>query len=334
MKILVAGGAGYIGSIASYMLLQRGDEVVVFDNFTTGHRGVVEKFKNEFNNQFNFYEGDLRDSASIKAILMDEKKIDAVVHYAAACKVNESMEDPYKYFANNVNGSLNLLESMRDHNVNKLVFSSTCAVYGETQYTPVDEKHPTNPANPYGESKKMVEKIIEWFGELKGLEYVILRYFNVCGASDDGEVGDSKNPSVLLVQNAVRGALGIEPFFLTCPTVDTPDGTPVRDYINVVDLNEAHIKALEYLDKGGKSDTFNLGTGSGNSVLEIVEEVEKITGKSLPRKKGEERRGEYAKIYADITKARKNLNWKPKRTLPDSINSLIKWYEKYPKGWR
>jgi len=330
MKILVAGGAGYIGSIASYMLLQRGDEVVVFDNFTTGHRGVVEKFKN----QFNFYEGDLRDSASIKAILMDEKKIDAVVHYAAACKVNESMEDPYKYFANNVNGSLNLLESMRDHNVNKLVFSSTCAVYGETQYTPVDEKHPTNPANPYGESKKMVEKIIEWFGELKGLEYVILRYFNVCGASDDGEVGDSKNPSVLLVQNAVRGALGIEPFFLTCPTVDTPDGTPVRDYINVVDLNEAHIKALEYLDKGGKSDTFNLGTGSGNSVLEIVEEVEKITGKSLPRKKGEERRGEYAKIYADITKARKNLNWKPKRTLPDSINSLIKWYEKYPKGWR
>ncbi len=214
-----------------------------------------------------------------------------------------------------------------------MVFSSTCAVYGENEYTPVDEKHPTNPTNPYGESKLMVEKMIEWYSKLKGLNYVILRYFNVCGASDDGEVGDSKNPSVLLMQNAVRGALGIDSFQLTCPKVDTPDSTPIRDYINVVDLNEAHIKALEYLESGGKSEIINLGTGTGNSVLEIVEKVEEITGKKLPREKGEERKGEYAQMYADISKAKSVLDWEPARSIEDSVKSLVKWYTDHPHGW-
>jgi len=333
MKILVTGAAGYIGSVATYMLLQKGHEVVVFDNFTTGHEAALKKFEEEYKSRFKYYEVDLKDKKKLAEVLKNEKGIDAVLHYAASCMVNESMENPAKYFENNVYGSLNLIESIANAGINKLVFSSTCAVYGETQYTPVDEAHPTNPANPYGASKKMVEDIIAWYGKLKGLNYVILRYFNVCGASDDGEVGDSKNPSVLLIQNAVRGALGIEPFFLTCPKVDTPDGTPIRDYINVVDLNGAHIKALEYLGSGGKSDIFNLGTGTGNSVLEIIEEVEKITGKKIERKKAEPRQGEYAKIYADISKAKASLSWEPTRSIEDSINSLVKWYKKYPKGW-
>lgn len=333
MKILVTGGAGYIGSIAVYLLLQKGHEVVVIDNFTTGHEKVLQKFKTEFPKKFNYYQVDLRNKQEIADCFEKEKGIEAVLHYGAVCLVNESMENPFKYFENNVYGSLNLIDTMRDYNIDKLVFSSTCAVYGETEYVPVDENHPTHPANPYGESKRMVEKVIEWYGKVKGLHYVILRYFNVCGASDDGEVGDSKNPSVLLVQNAVRGALGLDKFMLTCPVVDTPDGTPIRDYINVVDLNEAHIAALEYLSNGGDNDVFNLGTGKGNSVLEIVEKVEEITKSTLPREKGEARKGEYAEIYANIEKAKERLGWEPKRSIEDSVNSLVKWYEKHPKGW-
>lgn len=333
MKILVTGGAGYIGSIATYILLQKEHSVVVIDNFTTGHEKVLQKFKNEYSDKFNYYQVDLKEKAKINEVLDKEQNIDAVLHYAASCMVNESMENPAKYFENNVYGSLNLISAVVDHGINKLVFSSTCAVYGETQYVPVDEKHPLNPANPYGESKRMVEKMIEWYGELKDLNYVILRYFNVCGASDDGQVGDSKNPSVLLVQNAVRGALGIDKFLLTCPVVDTPDGTPIRDYINVVDLNEAHIKALEYLVGGGKSNIFNLGTGKGNSVLEIIEKVEEITGEKLPREKGEARKGEYAKIFADISKAKEVLHWEPTRTIEDTVKSLVSWYKDHPNGW-
>lgn len=333
MRILLTGGAGYIGSVATYLLLQEGHDVVALDNFTTGHKKVADKFEHEFSDKYKYYEIDLKDKSKLNEILDNEKGIDAVLHYAASCLVNESMENPGKYFENNVCGSHNLISSTIDHGIEKFVFSSTCAVYGETEYVPVDEKHPTNPANPYGESKRMVEKILEWYGELRGLNYVILRYFNVCGASDDGEIGDSKDPSVLLVQNAVRGALGIDKFYLTCPVVDTPDKTPIRDYINVVDLNHAHINALLYLLNGGKSEIINLGTGNGNSVLEIVEIVEKLTGKSLPREKGEERKGEYAKIYADISKAREVLGWEPKRDLKDSVKSLILWYEKHPKGW-
>lgn len=334
MKVLVTGGAGYIGSVATYLLLKKGHDVVVLDNLSTGNRGAIDKFESEYRNRFKFYSGDLRKKKEIDDVLSKEHGIDAVLHYAAVCLVNESMEDPYKYFENNVYGSLNLVSSLAEHNIDKLVFSSTCAVYGETEYVPVDEDHPTNPANPYGESKIMVEREIEWFGKLKGINFVILRYFNVCGASDDGEVGDSKDPSVLLMQNVVRGALGIEPFKLTCPKVDTKDGTPIRDYINVVDLNEAHIKALTYLADGGKSQKINLGTGTGNSVLEIVEKVEELTGKKLPREKGETRKGEYAKIYADISKAKKVLKWKPNRSLEDSVNSLVKWYTAHPHGWK
>lgn len=330
-KVLVTGVGGYIGSIATYLLLQKGYTVVGLDNFSTGHKGPSSYFQEKFGEEkFAFYERDLHDD--LKDIFEKEKP-DAVLHYAASCLVTESMTDPGKYFYNNVCGTNNLLTCMVNAGVTKLVFSSTCAVYGESHYVPLDEKHPTNPVNPYGLSKRMVEQMIEWYGKLRGFNFVILRYFNVCGASDDGEVGDAKNPSVLLMQNAVRGALDIEPFYLTCPKVDTPDGTPIRDYINVVDLNNAHLKALEYLDKGRPSEIMNLGTGTGNSVLEIVNEVQNVTGKKFDLKKGEERQGEYAKVYANITKAKEVLGWEPTHNLKDSVEALVKWYTKHPKGW-
>jgi len=330
-KILVTGCAGYIGSVATDLFLNNGYAVVGVDNFQTGYRQPIEILKKKYSD-FVFYEKDLREDLSF--VFKKEKDIKAVVHYAASCMVDESMKNPQKYFLNNVLGSLNLLNTMIQFNVKRIVFSSTCAVYGETEYTPVDENHPTNPVNPYGESKRMVEKIIEWYGRLLGLNYFILRYFNVCGASDDGEIGDSKKPSVLLVQNAVRGALGIEKFYLTCPNVNTADGTPIRDYINVVDLNEAHLLAVEkLLEEGNIFEIINLGTGTGNSVLEIVNQVEKITGKKIERVFGKTRAGEYAKIYASIEKARNILEWRPKRTIEDSVRSLIAWYKDHPNGW-
>jgi len=332
-KILVTGGGGYIGSVAVYLLLQKGYEIVVIDNFSTGHIGPLKLFKSKFKSKIKYYKADLNDPSSIEKVLKSEKDIGAVLHYAASCLVNESMENPQKYFQNNVVGTHNLLTELIKHKITKIVFSSTCAVYGETNYVPVDEKHPTNPANPYGTSKRMIEQMLEWYGKLGMLNIVILRYFNVCGASDDGIVGDSKNPSVLLVQNVVRGALGIEPFYLTCSEVDTPDKTPIRDYINVVDLNIAHIKALDYLEKGGGSEIINLGTGKGNSVLEIVKAVQKITGVKFDLKKGEVRKGEYARVFADIKKAKEILGWTPERTIVDSVDSLTKWYKSHPMGW-
>ncbi len=331
-KILVTGAGGYIGSVACYLLLDKGYEVVALDNFSTGFHGPLTALKEKFGeDNLRVYNVDLQKNAL--EVFEKEKDIAAVIHYAGSCSVNESMENPQKYFTNNTMATQNLLSSMLSANVKNIVFSSTCAVYGEAEYVPIDEKHPTNPTNPYGASKRMVEQMIEWYGNLKGLNYVILRYFNVCGATDDGMIGDSKKPSVHLMQNAVRGALGIEPFHLTCPEVDTPDKTPVRDYVNVVDLNNAHLKALEYLEKGGKSEIFNLGTGAGNSVLEIVKKVEEKTGASIAIEKGTARMGEYAVMTADIQKANDILGWKPEHMLDQSIDSLISWYKNHPNGW-
>lgn len=331
-KILVTGAGGYIGSVATYLLLQNGYTVVALDNFSTGYREPLKLLQEKFGKEkLSIHEADL--TKNIDGIFQKELNIDAVLHYAASCTVDESMKYPEKYFFNNVCGSQNLLTSMMRFKVNNIIFSSTCAVYGEGQYMPMDEKHPINPTTPYGASKRMVEELMEWYGKLKGIRYCILRYFNVCGASDDGLVGDSKKPSTLLVQNTVRGALKIEPFFLTCPDVGTPDKTPIRDYVNVVDLNEAHVKALEYLFNGGKNEIINLGTGSGNSVLEIVDQVQAITGVKFSLKKTIPREGDDARKIASIEKAKSILGWEPKRTIKDSVESLMKWYKAHPKGW-
>lgn len=333
MKVFITGAGGYIGSVSSYLFLQKGYEVVGFDNFITGYREPLKFLQDKYSDkQFRYYEGDLQKD--LERVFDKEKDIDCVVHYAASCLVDESMRDPGKYFNNNFIGSMKLLDAMHSNSINSLVFSSTCAVYGEAEYIPVDEKHPTNPLNPYGESKLMVEKMMEWYRKIHGIEYIILRYFNVCGSSDDGEIGDSKRPSTLLVQNAVRGALDIEPFQLTCPEVDTEDKTPIRDYINVVDLNEAHLLAVERLKENRKSEIINLGTGSGSSVLEIVNAVKDITGKEFPINQAtEKRQGEYAKMVASINKAKDVLGWVPKRSINDSVSSLVKWYTNHPNGW-
>lgn len=329
--ILVTGAGGYIGSVASYIFLQNGYKVIAVDNFTTGYRQPLEELQKKFgNSMLTVYETDLK---KISTVFEKEKNIDLVAHYAASCLVDESVKNPYKYFDNNVGGTNSLLKAMTDVGVSKLVFSSTCAVYGEAQYMPIDEKHPLKPSQPYGASKQMVEELIAWYAQLKKLNYVILRYFNVCGATDDGLIGDSKKPSSLLMQNAVRGALNIEPFSLTCPEVETPDKTPIRDYVNVVDLNEAHLKALEYLMAGKKSEIINLGTGSGNSVMEIITQVKKITGVEFKVGKTTPREGDDAKKIADITKAKQVLGWVPNRSIADSVTALLKWYKIHPQGW-
>lgn len=331
--LLVTGAGGYIGSVATDLFLKKGFRVIAVDNFCTGFHDPLSLLSEKYgSDSLTVYERSLHENLDD---IFQKEKPTAVVHYAAHCLVDESMSNPYKYFHNNVDGTASLLHAMDKAGVSKIVFSSTCAVYGEAQYVPVDEKHPTDPKNPYGESKRMAETEIDWYSRTKGFHYAILRYFNVCGAADDALVGDSKQPSVLLVQNAVRGALGIESFQLTCPTVETPDGTPIRDYINVVDLNEAHLKALEYLQNGGASDRFNLGTGAGNSVTDIITAVKKITGKEFEVKTATEaRKGEYATMYANIEKAQRVLGWQPQRSIEDSVQSLTTWYEAHPHGWQ
>lgn len=336
-KILITGGAGYIGSHAVKLFLEKGYDVSVLDNFFTSNKDALTALQDL--GSLQVFEADLRDSEATNKVF-SENKFDAVLHFGALCSVGDSMKTPELYFENNVCGSLNLLKAMHtgggnsQNKVEKLIFSSTCATYGESQYLPIDENHPQNPTNPYGESKLLVEKMVKWFAKIYDLKFVIFRYFNVCGASTDGLVGDAKNPSPHLVQNVVRGALNIEPFNLTCSTeFDTPDGSPIRDYVDVRDLVDAHFKAYEYLANGGQSDYINLGTGKGFSVLEIVKQVEDILGVEMPRNSAEIRPGEYAAVYADYTKAKQKLNWEPTKTLKDSVESLVKWYKSHPKGY-
>lgn len=330
-KILITGAGGYIGSVAAKLFLDKGYQVVAVDNFATGYRQPLEYLKQKYEDKFTYYEADLKGDLS--PIFDKEKDTVAVIHFAASCIVDESMKNPGKYFSNNVSVTGNLLSYMEKYGIKNIIFSSTCAIYGEAEYYPIDEKHALKPSTPYGASKKMAEEVIQWYGKLKGINYMILRYFNVCGASDDGTIGDSKKPSTLLVQNAVRGAMGIEKFYLTSPEVDTPDKTPIRDYINVVDLSEAHLKALEYVTSQGKSDIINLGTGTGNSVLEVVNQVKKIIGKDITIDKANTRQGDDAKKIADITKAKTVLGWEPKRSMEDSVKSLVAWYKTHPNGW-
>lgn len=331
--ILVTGGAGYIGSHAVRLLLEKGYKVAVVDNLFRGYKQVIEVLQEKYGKEnLVFYEVDLLDKEKVEGIVAKVKP-EGVIHFAAICLVSESMTNPKPYFEINLMGTLNLVEAMIHNRVNNLIFLSTSTIYGESQYLPIDEKHPTNPISVYGETKLMMEKIACWYGKVYDLKHVIFRCFNVAGASRDGLIGDSKKPSQLLIQNAVRGALGIETFKLTCPKVNTRDGTTIRDYVNVEDLADGYLAGLEYLWKGGKSDIFNLGTGKGDSVLEIIEQVKKVTGVDFKVEQGEIRAGDIAELYADPAKANKVLGWKAKRTLKDTVESLVKWYKNRPNGW-
>lgn len=339
--ILITGGAGYIGSHAVKIMLDNNYHVVVFDNLYRGYKEAVD-ILSEYSDKnkkgkLTFFKGDLTNINDIEECISNHN-IEGVLHFAALCLVNESMAEPDKYFYNNTFGSLNLLKVLNAKNIKKFIFSSTCAVYGESQYLPLDENHPTNPTNPYGDSKLLTERILRWFGEVYGFNYAILRYFNICGSDKNGMIGDSKKPSQLLVQNAVRGAMNIEKFYLTCPVVDTPDKTPIRDYIDVEDLVNAHLLAYLKLENLEKDKSFreviNLGNGKGWSVKEIVTEVEKIFDIKINATQGETRKGEYAHVYANNSKAKEVLKWTPQKSLKDSVESLKKWYEKYPNGYK
>jgi UDP-glucose 4-epimerase len=333
MKILVTGTGGYIGSLAARRLLEAGMEVVGVDSCVRGFLQPQEILRKEYGEKkFRYYNNDIR--TEIGTVFGSEAGIDAVMHFAALCNVGESEESPNLYFDNNVGGVVSLMEAMKGAGVDKLVFSSTCATYGNPETEVISETHPQNAStSPYGESKAMAERVIDWYAKLFGLRSVKMRYFNICGAADDSLFGDSKKPSFHLMQNAVRAAMGIAPFVLNYTEVDTPDGSPIRDYINVEDLVEAHIKALDYLEAGGESDVFNLGTGTGNSVFEIVSEVERIMGVELEKSVGERRGGDANIAVADNRKAKEVLGWEPKRSLEQSVKSLAKWYEARPEGW-
>ena len=327
MRLLVLGGAGYIGSHTSLELIKRGHDVVVVDNLVTGYQKAVPE-------KAVFYNGDIRDIEFLDNLFKIEK-IDAVIHFAAFSLVGESVTNPLKYYDNNLYGTKVLLEAMIKNNVNKIVFSSTAATYGEPENIPILESDRTCPTNPYGETKLAMEKMFHWASKAHGLSYVSLRYFNACGADATGQIGEAHNPAshliplVLQVPNGKRESVSIYG-----TDYDTPDGTCIRDYIHVTDLAQAHILAVEYLANGGESDIFNLGNGVGYSVREVIETARSVTGHPIPATEVPRRAGDPARLVASGEKAKKILGWEPKiKKLDEIIASAWKWHKAHPEGY-
>ena len=327
MAILVCGGAGYIGSHAVHALIEKGEQVVIVDNLQTGHRGAL-------NPKAKFYEGDIRD-ASVLDKIFTENKVEAVIHFAANSLVGESMEKPLLYFNNNVYGMQVLLEAMVRHGVDKIVFSSTAAVYGEPKRVPIHEDDETCPTNTYGETKLTMEKMMKWVSRANGVRYVSLRYFNAAGALPDGSIGEDHATETHLIPLILQVPTGRRDHITVFgDDYPTPDGTCLRDYIHVVDLADAHVLALEYLRKGGASDIFNLGNGQGFSVKEMMEAAEKATGRSIKVEIGARRAGDPAQLIASSEKARSVLGWKPQFTdVEQVIGTAWRWHEHHPHGY-
>lgn len=321
MKIFVTGGAGYVGSICVEELLERGDEVVVFDNLSEGHRFAIDP-------RATFIQGDLNDFNSV-SLAINTSKPDAVMHFAANALVAESMRNPYKYFHNNVCGGLNLLNAMVENDVGRFVFSSTCATFGTPDRVPIDEETPQNPINPYGESKLMFEKILRWFDQIHGLTFTVLRYFNVAGASE--RYGEHHRIETHLIPRVLQVALGSLPNAEIYGTdFPTPDGTCIRDYIHVRDLASAHILALSM----DKSDSYNLGTGGGTSVREVIDACRKITGHAIPAIEKPRRPGDPARLIASSEKAWQSLGWRPQfENIEAIVDSAWRWHLANPTGY-
>jgi UDP-glucose 4-epimerase len=333
MAILVTGGAGYIGSATVELLRQNGEEVVVLDNLCYGHRAAVD-------GSTPFYEGDIGDSELVGAIAR-KHGIEACIHFAAFAYVGESVEQPGKYFENNTAQTLALLESLRAAGTKKFIFSSTCATYGEPQYVPLDEAHPQHPANPYGWSKFMVERILESYDRAYDFKFVALRYFNAAGAMP-GDVqagstprGEDHDPETHLIPLILQVALDQrEQISVFGSDYPTPDGTAIRDYIHIEDLGQAHLLALEHLRRGGQSEFINLGNGAGYSVLEVIEMVRKVSGQEIPTKMEARRAGDPSRLIAKANKAREVLGWQPKHPdLESIIRSAWQWHNTHPHGY-
>lgn len=321
MKVLVVGGAGYIGSVCTELLLDEGHEVAVFDNLIEGHRRAVDA-------RAAFFEGDLAERAQIEDAL---RKIapDAVMHFAASALVGESMENPSKYFRNNVANGLNLLDAMVATNVRRLVFSSTCATFGPPERVPIDETLPQRPINPYGESKLAFERILRWYGEIHDLRFVALRYFNAAGATE--QFGEDHRVETHLIPNILRVALGQKTEVEVFGTdYETPDGTCIRDYIHIRDLSRAHILALT----SPKSEFYNIGTGGGSSVREVIETCRQVTGHPIPLVEKPRRAGDPPRLIAASEKIKEELGWQPAyQELRAIVESAWKWHQKFPRGY-
>jgi UDP-glucose 4-epimerase len=320
-KILVVGGAGYIGSHTNMVLAERGHETIVFDNLVYGH--------SEFVQWGTLIEGDLSDEASIDGVFQNND-IDAVVHFAAYAFVGESVADPEKYYTNNVANTLKLLKSMVKHNVKTIVFSSTCATYGPPEYTPIDEAHDQNPINPYGQTKLMVETIMKDFSHAYGLQYATLRYFNAAGADPEGRIGEWHDPETHLIPLVLDAAMDANKSIKIFGTdYDTPDGTCIRDYIHVLDLADAHIRVLDYLKGGGASAAFNLGYGSGYSVREVIEAAREVTGCDIKAIETDRREGDPSILVGDAAKAKEILGWNPVHSeIATIIEHAWTWHQK------
>lgn len=327
MAILVAGGAGYIGSHMVKDLVEHGQEVVVADNLSTGHRDAI-------NPKAKFYEGDIRDRKFLDKIF-DNENIEAVVHFAAFSIVPESMSKPLKYFDNNTGGMITLLEAMRDHNIKYIVFSSTAATYGVPEHMPIKETDPQNPINPYGLSKLMMEKMMHWADKAYGIKFVALRYFNVAGAAPDGTIGEDHGPETHLVPIILQVAQGKrDELSIFGDDYNTPDGTNVRDYVHVMDLADAHILAIKYLEAGNESNAFNLGSSTGFSNKQMLEAAREVTGEPIPAKIAPRRPGDPDSLVAASDKARNVLGWDPKYDdVHDIIATAWKWHSTHPKGY-
>ena len=327
MSILICGGAGYIGSHAVRYFMEQGEQVIVADNLSTGHREAVPA-------EISFYEGDIREAAFLDKIFT-ENQIEAVVHFAAYSLVGESMSQPLKYFNNNVYGMQVLLEAMERHGIKKIVFSSTAAVYGEPEQLPIKETDRTLPTNTYGETKLTMEKMMKWVSQASDIRYVSLRYFNAAGAAEDGTIGEDHKCETHLIPLILQVPLEKRPY-ITVFGSDYPtlDGTCLRDYIHVNDLASAHLLAVNYLRRGGESEIFNLGNGEGFSVREMIDAAAEVVGQPIKVVSGERRSGDPAQLIASSEKARKILGWQPKFTgIKKIISTSWGWHKKHPNGY-
>jgi UDP-arabinose 4-epimerase len=319
MRILVTGGAGYIGSHTAKLLASQGHQPVSFDDMSQGHDWAVKWGPLE--------RGSLADRGRL-AEVFGRHDFDGVIHFAASALVGESMTSPGRYFENNTAGTLNLLEAMREAGVPSIVFSSTCATYGHPVHVPIEENHPQAPVNPYGESKLMVEKMLRWYGEIHGLRWMSLRYFNAAGADPGCEIGEDHDPETHLVPLVIGAALGTRPPVKIFGTdYPTPDGTAVRDYIHVADLAEAHLRALDRLGSGAASQAINLGTGQGHSVREVVEAVARVGGRSVPVVEAPRRPGDPAELVAAPGRAQQVLGWTSRYALERIVEHAWAWHE-------
>lgn len=326
MNLLVLGGAGYIGSHFVKLALELGHDVIVVDNLLTGHKQAVAK-------KAKFYQVDIREKKELRKVF-EENKVDAVIHFAASSLVGESMTNPLKYFDNNVGGTISLLEVMEEYKVRKIVFSSSAATYGSHETMPITEAYETKPESAYGETKLMMEKIMKWSDVAYGLKYVSLRYFNVAGASSDASIGEAHNPETHLIPIVLQVPLEKRDFItIFGQDYKTFDGTCIRDYIHVEDLVDAHIKALEYLNKGYDSNIFNLGSETGYSNLQIVETARKVTKHPVPMKLGDRRPGDPDKLVATYKKAEKHLGWKPTKKIEDIVKTAWEFHKSKPNGF-